>query len=416
MLVKKSLMLAALGLCAIQPAVASDSLEAKTKGGFSYGTKGTDPFWFKLNGLLQADHTFISGSSVSKSTQFRTNTNLRRASVGLSGGVDNDWSYTFSLDMSSDRSFKLSDAYATYTGLHDKLDVSVGQINPSFSLENTSSSKWLAFLERSMPANAFGPVQGLGVSATYSDTHFAVAASAAAPKKGDAARKTAAGGNDNTISDQYVYSARATLAPIHEDGRVAQIGISGHYENTKDGWIEFKTLPETQTRANVSVLNTTALNGNRSIQAKNLSTYAVEIAGQSGPLYAEFEYQTARVKRTAGAGDNLKFHGYHGEVAYVLTGEHRTYNITNGTFNQIVPAPSAAGAWELAARYSYINLNNKDINGGSAHNSTLALNWYYSPAIKVSANYIRSLQTPNATYGVDKRKLNILGVRFQLVF
>ncbi|MBT6207305.1 MAG: hypothetical protein HOI53_04710, partial [Francisellaceae bacterium] len=230
MSVKKSILLATIGLCAVQPAFAAEDLAAKTKGGFSYGTKGTDPYWFKLSGLLQSDQTFVSGSSISKGTQFHTNTNLRRASVGLSGGVDNDWSYVFSLDMGSDRKFKLSDAYANYAGIHERLNISVGQINPSFSLENTSSSKWLAFLERSMAATAFGPGQGLGVSASFYDQHYALAASVSAPMKGDGAKSTATAASDNTISDQYVYSARATLAPIHTDGHVAQIGISGHFE------------------------------------------------------------------------------------------------------------------------------------------------------------------------------------------
>ena len=336
MSVRNSLLLATIGLCAIQPVVAADgALASDSAGGFSYGTPGKDPFWFKLNGMMQMDHTQISGNAVSKSTQFKSNTNLRRASVGLSGGIDNDWSYVFSLDMDSDRKLKLNDAFATYKGFHERLAISIGQVNPSFSLENTASSKWLPFIERSMPAEAFGPAQGLGISASFYDKHYAVAGSIVAPGKNDHANTNQNGSANNTKADQLVYSARATLAPINDDGKVAQLGISGHFEENKDSWIEFKTMPEIRTRSGIAVINTTdqttAGTKNRSIQAKNHSTLAFELSGQHGPLYAEVEYQTTHVKRSAGQGENLTFHGYHAEAAYVLTGEHRKYNIINGS-------------------------------------------------------------------------------------
>lgn len=413
MSVKSSLLIATLGISVIQPALASDTAELSSKGGFSYG-KSSDPYWFKVNGLLQVDGTLVSGSAQSKSTQFHSNANLRRASIGMSGGVGNDWQYVFSLDMGSDRKLKLSDAFATYTGLCEGVNISIGQVNPSFSLENTSSSKWLPFLERSMPANAFGPDQGIGASITHWNNNYALGFSAVAPKKGDAAsanRGLSASGNNNH-NDQLVYSARASWAPIHMDAKLVQVGVSGHFENNKDGWLEFKSLPEITTRADSAVINTSDAT-NKNVQSKHHSTIAAEVAGQYGPLYGEAEYQVANVKRPAGAS-SLRFHGYHATLAYVLTGEHRVYNMKTGTFNQIVPDQS--GAWEVAARHSYINLNSKDVTGGNAHNTTLGVNWYPTEAIKVSANYIRSLQTPNPAFGTVQRKLNLFGVRFQVYF
>jgi phosphate-selective porin OprO/OprP len=48
------------------------------------------------------------------------------------------------------------------------------------------------------------------------------------------------------------------------------------------------------------------------------------------------------------------------------------------------------GAWEIAARYSNIVLNDKDISGNNLTDFTVGLNWYLNPYTRWKFNYIRA--------------------------
>ena len=49
------------------------------------------------------------------------------------------------------------------------------------------------------------------------------------------------------------------------------------------------------------------------------------------------------------------------------------------------------GAWELAARWSYLELNDKNIEGGRPSDVTIGVNWYYNNRMRFMANYVRGL-------------------------
>ena len=79
------------------------------------------------------------------------------------------------------------------------------------------------------------------------------------------------------------------------------------------------------------------------------------------------------------------------------------------------PSKGGWGAWELVARYSYINLNNSSggINGGKEDNVTLGLNWYPHTNLRFMFNYIRVNATNSS---VEGGHANIYQARFQFAF
>lgn len=86
----------------------------------------------------------------------------------------------------------------------------------------------------------------------------------------------------------------------------------------------------------------------------------------------------------------------YGEVGYFLTGEFREYNRETGVFTRVVPKRPFAwnkcgftgwGAWQTVARYTYLDLNDKGVNGGRIHDMTLGLNWFMNPNMKAQFNY-----------------------------
>ena len=125
-----------------------------------------------------------------------------------------------------------------------------------------------------------------------------------------------------------------------------------------------------------------------------------------GPLQVVGEYQSNWMQRdtvTAGSGSDLNFHGAYVYVAYMLTGEHVPYRRTSGTIDRVKPFENffrvdtcndgiagGWGAWQVALRYSYLDLTDNDIRGGVENNATLGLVWYL--------NAYSSLQV-NAIYG-----------------
>ncbi len=48
------------------------------------------------------------------------------------------------------------------------------------------------------------------------------------------------------------------------------------------------------------------------------------------------------------------------------------------------------GAWEIAGRWSYLDVTDRTIIGGEMQNMTVGLNWYTNPYCKMAFNYIHS--------------------------
>ena len=418
---RKFLGIASLSFALVSSGMAIADPQVTTKGGVLIGDKNNDDFWFSVSGGLKLDQTFFTGNAKSKLNDFKSGGNIRSGWVDFDGGVGKDITYSMDFGLGADSKIKLGDAYVTYNGLSENTGVSVGQISPGSCLQNTTSGKWTPFLERSLDANAFSLESGLGANISKWSNKYSFILSAIQPKFGSKPKKPklGVGNKDEEISrsDRWIVATRVTYNPFInlEEHKIFQIGGSASYEDNSNAGISYKTGPEAQARNEGYNLNTDFDVKNtgetKYIGAKHNETYVAEVSGQHGPFTAEAEYQIAKVKRSTNLGKNLKFTGWHVQAAYVLTGEARTYKQDNGTFTQVIPQ-AESGAWEVAARYSTVNLNNKDIRGGVGKNATLGLNYYANKNVRVAANYINS-KTRKDT---GNRKLNIFAMRLQLVF
>ena len=111
-----------------------------------------------------------------------------------------------------------------------------------------------------------------------------------------------------------------------------------------------------------------------------------------GPLSFQAEYEAAWLQDAGPAF----FQGAYAEVHYFLTGEHRAYDHERMAFTRVKPlrpvrwtgCERGCGAWQVAARYSYLNLNSGDIRGGILNEFTLGVNWFLTANAKVQANYV----------------------------
>jgi|GEM_PF-1497614 len=388
----------------------------------------------QLDGVLKIDQREFFGdkdlpiAAINENSsfgQYYSGGYIRDLGLTLSGDAGANLTYNIGLAIdASSSSINVDDAYLTYAGRMPKyagapsLSISVGQVNPGFCLESAQSSKWTAFMERSLDTNVFGPCPGLGVSFNTYNNWYSLTAAFTQPKASASIKDTA--GNDLARNDRWQSSARVTFVPYMQNDTTLQFGLSGHYDKHGDASIRFSTEPEMRSRNYTTMLDTNTISGTR-IAADSHYTFDLELSMQHGPLTLIAEGQRTKIQRGSVAGisqgKNLHFDGYHVTASYVMTGEKRARKLNNGTFGQVISNNPKRSAVEASVRYSFLNLNDQDINGGSAHNMSYSLSWYLNKSIRVIAEYVNSKQERNINdVYLDSRTVESLGTRLQIVF
>ena len=152
----------------------------------------------------------------------------------------------------------------------------------------------------------------------------------------------------------------------------------------------------------------------------------LELAGVYGPLSVQTEYFQATLDPVVAATADVDLKGYYVNVSYFLTGEHRPYSRSAGTFGRVKPfenffrvrdcdgcVQTGLGAWELAYRYSHIDLDDGISTGGQATDNTIGVNWYWNPYSRVMFNYVMSSTDRIAA---NDGNINVFQMRAQVDF
>ncbi len=351
--------------------------------------------------------------------------------------------------------------------------VRIGHVKDPMGLEGdmTASSRCMTFMERSSYSEAIelnqNFVTGLWASNNYLDQRVTWEAAAF--------RTDVAAAEGTYYGDgQGGVQGRVTCLPLYEDeGReLLHLGISG-------GWRSGSaTLSSNQYRT-ISLSARSEMRdddpsgaglvpNSDSTRMINTGTIALgedyimglEALWIRGPLSFQAEYGWNWVDDAIGIinsgaalnpkltpPQNYVFNGGYVQVAYTLTGENRAYDKRIGTlareyFGHEGPYSKAYivrdadgnicsswGAWEVAARYSYTDLNDGSgtnrIQGGEMDGVCLALNWYLNNNLNVMLDWAYDNRydvptvtsgTPNATNSTVPGYTSGYGVRVQFQF
>ena len=347
----------------------TEKVQVRVKNGLQVRSADGD-FALRLGGRLQVDSAWYN----SDVRQFGDGTEVRRARIELSGRLFHDWGFRTAYDFADD-SVNITDAYISYRGF-SPVRLKVGQFQEPFSLEELTSSNDITFMERALP-NALVPGYHLGGGVSGYGSFGSTAWTGASGVFGEPVGSR----SNDRVDDGWGLAGRFTLAPIHAKERVLHLGASLEYrEPNGDNLVSYRTSPETHV-ANISLVNT----GDITDVSHTLS-YGIEGAWEMGPLSLQGEYIRSAIERD-GLSD-LSFDGWYGYASWFLTGESRPYDSRKGVFRRIKPK-HRYGAWELALRYSTLDLMDQDIEGGKEHNITVGLNWYPNQNLRFMANYIR---------------------------
>ncbi len=376
---------------AAAPKAASDS-DVETRGGLS--VKSDDGrFAFELGGSLWIDAAVYDDER----TPLGDGMELRRGRVSLAGRLYEHWEFQAEYDFAGNEA-EVKDAFIAYDGLQP-LTLKFGHFKEPFSLETQTSGSNLTFMERALPVRALSPGRRLGLGVSAGGERWG----AATGVFGEAVGEAAADEGDSGLGA----AGRVTYAPIMLDDRILHLGGSLAYRRTNDDdQVRFRTTPETGV-AGARLVDTRTIADVSDTQALGL-----EAAVAFTPLTVQGEYIRTGVNRRSDHAD-LTFDGWYVSASWLITGEARRYDAERGRFRSIKPQ-HAYGAWELAIRYSDIDLSDHDIAGGRQQDITLGLNWYLNRNLRFLANYVHVDAAPNRN-GVNETP-NIFQVRAQLDF
>jgi phosphate-selective porin OprO/OprP len=222
-------------------------------------------------------------------------------------------------------------------------------------------------------------------------------------------------GEEEGEDEEGGYGLRAAYAPIRNNDMVLHLGasLSNFSPNAGDDHeVRIRVRPELH-------LTERLLNTGKVKDVDDYSFNGVELAFQKGAFSAQGEYLEATLNRMDGEAD-VSYSGYYAYVSYFLFGAQRTYHMDSGEFGAIMPQ-GKKGALEIALRMSHLDLNDldADVEGGSADNVTLGLNWYANDNVRIMFNYIQSDNDAYADGDGDflgEDKLDIFALRFQYLF
>ncbi len=295
-------------------------------------------------GRLEGEYADFSSGSLSDSS----GTNFRSLRGGIIREFKNDRTVKLEIDITDGDSnwVDLWGRFRTRAGLF-----TVGNQRVAQTLVNQTGRLSRTFMEVPLPAEAFGLGRRIGVGW---DFHLY--------KVG--AHVTAFGKDLNDNVGDFGYGARFYFNPAKTRFNMFHLGVSAVQEKM-DRDARFRAHPETR------VTSTRLVDTGRDADVDSQSIYGLEMAGAKDNWSVRAEYLVAQWDRISSA--DTEFNGYYVQANRVLTGE--SFKYSQGKFLRIRPQ-STRGAWELAVRYSYLDLTDLDVQGGKERNATIGLNWY----------------------------------------
>lgn len=359
---------------------------------------------------------------------------FRRLRLKFDGDIFEDMLYRFQIDFNTPQTGELKDAYIGFKNLPFFQRILIGNQKRPIGLDHLNSSRFNIFMERPLVVEAFNEdARRLGIAAygVSEDEVFNWRYGAFAMEN------LVKDGKIVGDSRQWSLNGRLASSPWYEDGgrnyfHWAVAAMFAHPDgdvdpndtNANEG--RFRTRGED--RSSNRWLDTGRIAG-----ADWYETLGLESILNVGPLQVVGEYQFNWMQRdntTPGTGPNLFFNGAYIFAAYMLTGEHMPYNRKSGTIGRIKPfrnfSPlhhnfdddaSGWGAWQVAVRYSYLDLTSRDIRGGVENDVSAAVVWYFNDHASMQFNAVYGdIEDRAAVSGFTGGTFTALGTRLRIDF
>ncbi len=355
---------------------------------------------FRFGGRIHYDWAAMSQDSGVRQRlgALQDGTEARRARLYFSGALHEQVEFKVQYDFAGGTT-KLKDVYLGLAGIPYLGKIRVGHMKEPFSLEEMTSSNNVTFLERALP-NAFAPSRNTGLMIS---NH--------AKERVSWGMGVFLDTNDLGVDQgdgEFNFTGRLTGTPWQaEKGKdMVHLGLGYSYRSPSEPGFRYRQRPEAHLAPRFVDTGT--------LRMQSAHLVGPEFALVHGPASVQAEYIRAGLNPVA-PNANSNFHGYYLLGSYFLTGERRNYRASSGQFRGIKPRrdfnirQGGMGAWEVAVRYSSLDLNHRSVSGGRLNDFTAGLNWYLNPNARLMWNYIRAERD-------DLGKADVFQMRFQVNF
>jgi phosphate-selective porin OprO/OprP len=328
---------------------------------------------------------------------------FRRARFGVEGTMARDFNYRLLLELGgsgTEGPTRINDAWISYSGFAP-FTLQLGAFSPPANMDDGTSPEDLLLLER---ASASELSRALGGA----DGRIGLAVKANGARWMSSLAFTTRTVNDAEVFDtQLAAVGRAGFLVATGSDYNLHVGASGTYVFTPADQgpgaaarhaLRFRERPEIRVDS-VRLIDT------GSIDADQRQRLRRGDRGNWKNFYLQGEHFWFNVERALPATlPDPEFAGFYLQGSWIFSGESRRYNATTGSFQNprpMTPFSNAGGfgAWELAARYSHMDLNFMEglqgtaasaasVRGGDQSVMTMGVNWYLNPNIKVMMNYM----------------------------
>ncbi len=346
--------------------------------------------------------------------------NLRRGRVGVVGKFLDDFNYALIYDFGGSTDATpatgIENAFVTYNGWNKQANtvpvaVDFGYLDVPFTLDESVSSNDIMFMERSS-------AQAAAVSFGGSDARSAFGLRSYRPRYWLGAYvtgPTAGTAHTGQQNSAIAYIGRATYQVVQTDNASLHLGVNLDYSKPSKGNATAGTISLSD-RPEFRIDSTTTLNTG-TIQEKNASVVGAELAAGFQNFYTQAEFYHMTLSQwTNGTNSfgganatspDLTFDGGYLEASYSIGGR-RKYNPSSGAYTGVIPdqpysmSTGGMGAFEIAARFSALNLNDHlpaggktfastgGIGGGDQKAYTFGVNWYANNNVRLMLDYVHA--------------------------
>jgi phosphate-selective porin OprO/OprP len=395
-------------------------------------------FKFAVRSVAQFDAAHYEVKPLTAANDLVSGTNFRRVRLGIEGTAYKDWSYGLwgEFGGSGGETPVLNQAYVEYSGFKpfgvDDFRIRAGAWATPAGLEDATSNTEELFLERGAAAEL---VRGLAAG----DGRAGVGVIARGPAWYASATwtgKVVGVPATAEFNQQSGFVVRAAYNLLHGPDYDVHIGGSIQGIITPADTAAGAAVTEAvrlQERPELRVSGTRLVDTG-AIASDGETSYGLEGGASFRNLYAAGEWYKIDVSRTGASAFDPSFSGWYLQGAWDITGEHRVWSNANGGFNGIKPAKPFNlskgdwGAWEVAARYSVLDLNDRagiagvatpagGIRGGDQKITTVGLNWYPNSFVRFLLDYqwarVNRLSATGSSLG---EHVDVVSFRSQFAF
>jgi len=390
---------------------------------------------FAIRAVAQFDAAaYDRRNTVPNGTDFNSGTNFRRARLGIEGTVAKDWNYTLTGEFggSGSESAQLNAAFIEYAGWKPAEGVAarlrIGAWATPTGLEDATSNTEGLFLERASVAELVRNIAGgdgrSGVGVLANGERWTATAVFTGGLVGGAGE----------FDEQTGFLTRVAFAPVL--GKDFAVHIGGNLQgvlNVADTGAGAANVTQVRLRERPELrVDGTRLVDTNALSADGVTAYGGELGAHYRNLQVSAEIFRVEVDRTTGF--NPRFGGWYVQGAWTITGEQHAWSSAAGGFKGVKPSKAFSpadgtwGAWEIAGRYSVLDLDDHagnpgaatpagGVRGGEQKIATVGLNWYPNAVYRFQAQYQRvDIDRLNATGVQVGEDVDIVSLRSQFAF